>query len=505
MRNLPHQRILGIALGLGLFFQTQAQTFEERKQQVSQALPLVDQLFKEYAEKNHFPGMSYGIVLDGKLIHAKGVGMANLEQNIPATPQSAFRIASMTKSLTAMAIVKLRDEGKLQMDDPVWKYVPEMKNQKYATKDSPTITVRNLLTHSAGFPEDNPWGDRQLGISEKEFTDFLKKGISFSTAVDTEYEYSNLGFALLGAIIKKVSGIAYQEYINQQILKPLGMNHTYWEYTKVPQKELALGYRWLDGKWIPQPLEHDGVYGAMGGLITTMEDYGKYVAFHQAAWPTSDAPEVGPIKRSSVREMQKPWQFNNLNATYQYQSGKKCAMVSAYGYGLRTSVDCEGRRMVGHSGGLPGFGSHWYILQDYGLGVVSFANNTYSPMSYINIQILDTLLATTNLERYPIQPAKVLEERYVQLVDAVKNWENAKSMNIFAINFFDDYPMSILGKDTKNFQEKIGKVVKIHPIKPQNKLRGSFIVEGEKGKCEISLTLSPEIPALIQEYHFRVL
>jgi CubicO group peptidase (beta-lactamase class C family) len=236
MRNLPHQRILGIALGLGLFFQTQAQTFEERKQQVSQALPLVDQLFKEYAEKNHFPGMSYGIVLDGKLIHAKGVGMANLEQNIPATPQSAFRIASMTKSLTAMAIVKLRDEGKLQMDDPVWKYVPEMKNQKYATKDSPTITVRNLLTHSAGFPEDNPWGDRQLGISEKEFTDFLKKGISFSTAVDTEYEYSNLGFALLGAIIKKVSGIAYQEYINQQILKPLGMNHTYWEYTKVPQK-----------------------------------------------------------------------------------------------------------------------------------------------------------------------------------------------------------------------------------------------------------------------------
>jgi hypothetical protein len=61
-------------------------------------------------------------------------------------------------------------------------------------------------------------------------------------------------------------------------------------------KELALGYRWLDGKWIPQPLEHDGVYGAMGGLITTMEDYGKYVAFHQAAWPTSDAPEVGILK-----------------------------------------------------------------------------------------------------------------------------------------------------------------------------------------------------------------
>jgi CubicO group peptidase (beta-lactamase class C family) len=91
---------------LGYIFQTQAQSFEERKQQVSQALPLVDQLFKEYAEKNHFPGMSYGIVLDGKLIHAKGVGMANLEQNIPATPQSAFRIASMTKSLTAMAIVK---------------------------------------------------------------------------------------------------------------------------------------------------------------------------------------------------------------------------------------------------------------------------------------------------------------------------------------------------------------------------------------------------------------
>jgi CubicO group peptidase (beta-lactamase class C family) len=91
------------------------------------------------------------------------------------------------------------------------------------------------------------------------------------------------------------------------------MTHTYWEYTKVPKQQLALGYRWLDGKWVEQPLLHDGSYGAMGGLITTIEDFSKYMGVHMNAWPPRDDAETGPIKRSSVREMQYPWDVNYLN------------------------------------------------------------------------------------------------------------------------------------------------------------------------------------------------
>jgi CubicO group peptidase (beta-lactamase class C family) len=346
----------------------------DRLQKTEAAYPLIDQLYKDYAEKNHWPGMVYGIVVDGKLVHTGGSGFTDVSAKIRADAQSDFRIASMSKSLTAMAILKLRDEGKLKLDDPAYLYIPEMKGLHYLTKDATPVTIKNLLTHSAGYPEDNPWGDRQLADTDEELIALYKKGVSFSNNPGLGYEYSNLGFATLGYIIKKVSGKTYEDYITEYILRPLGMTHTYWEYDKVPKTQLAHGYRWLDGKWVEQPLLHDGSYGAMGGLITTAEDFSKYMAVHIAAWPPRDDAETGPVKRSSVREMQYPWDVSFLNATAKTPNGRPCPTVSAYGYGLRWSKDCDTRVYVGHTGGLPGFGSNWVIMPEYGIGVLCFAN-----------------------------------------------------------------------------------------------------------------------------------
>ncbi|HTD41086.1 MAG TPA: serine hydrolase domain-containing protein, partial [Mucilaginibacter sp.] len=127
---------------------------------IEAAYPVIDKLYKEYAEQNHFPGLVYGIVVDGKLVHTGSIGYTDLKDKTTASSKSDFRIASMSKSFTAMAILKLRDEGKLKLDDPAYLYIPEMKRIKYLTKDASPITIRNLLTHSAGYPEDNPWGDR---------------------------------------------------------------------------------------------------------------------------------------------------------------------------------------------------------------------------------------------------------------------------------------------------------------------------------------------------------
>ncbi len=118
-------------------------------------------------------------MVDGKLVYSGTEGTIDLEKKTPTDLQSMFRIASMTKSFTAMAILKLRDEGKLTLDDPVSLYIPEIKNQ-CLTNYSPDITLRNLLTHSAGLPLDNAWGDRQLNMSKPDFVAFLKQGLSFS-------------------------------------------------------------------------------------------------------------------------------------------------------------------------------------------------------------------------------------------------------------------------------------------------------------------------------------
>ena len=149
----------------------------DRLTKLTTTFPLVEKLFREQAAKNHYPGTAFGIMLDRKLVYSGAFGYTDVDKKTPATTQSLFRIASMTKSLTAMAILKLRDAGKLRLDDPAEQYIPELKSHKYLTADAPRITVRNLLTHSAGFPEDNPWGDRQLADSNADLLNLIKKRI----------------------------------------------------------------------------------------------------------------------------------------------------------------------------------------------------------------------------------------------------------------------------------------------------------------------------------------
>ena len=479
-------------------------TDNNRAEKLAKYYPLVEKIYSEYATKNHFPGYSFGIVLDGKLVYSGAGGFTDIDKKTAATTQSMFRIASMSKSFTAMAILKLRDEGKLKLDDPVAQYIPEMKGQQL-TKDAPIMTVRNLLSHSAGFPEDNPWGDRQLAISDADLIAMIKKGISFSNDPGLTYEYSNMGFAMLGYIIKKVTGIPYSDYIEKNIWQPLNMQQASWEYSNVPAQALAHGYRWINNNWREEALLHDGIYGAMGGMITSIESFSKYLAFHQSAWPPRNDIETGPIKRSSVREMHQPWRFSSLNAAYKYPSGRACAMAAAYAYGLRWSKDCEGRETIGHTGGLPGFGSNWVILPEYGLGVMFFANLTYAPTSLANVQVLDTLLRLTGIQPRQLPASKILTQRRDDLVKLLPQFNNAQQSGIFAVNFFADYFTETLKKEATDIFEKAGAIKKINEVVPENQLRGYFIVEGEKANINISFTLTPENPALIQEYHIKLI
>ena len=133
-----------------------------RRAKLATAFNEIDRLFADFAQAGHVPGAAWGIVIDGELAHSGAAGVRDVVSNAPVDADTVFRIASMTKSFTAMAILKLRDEGKLSLDDPAERYVPELKSLRYPTTDSPRITIRHLLTHSEGFPEDNPWGDQQL-------------------------------------------------------------------------------------------------------------------------------------------------------------------------------------------------------------------------------------------------------------------------------------------------------------------------------------------------------
>ena len=475
---------------------------KERVAKVKALAPVIQSMYSNYAKANHFPSFSFGVMIDGELIISGSEGYSDIANGTKANSRTMYRIASMSKSVTAMAIVKLRDEGKLKLDDPVANYIPELKNQAL-TKDAAPITIRELLTHSTGLPEDNPWGDRQLADTEEELIALFKKQLSFSNVNGTEYEYSNVGFATLGLIIKKVTGLPYSEYINQHFFKRLGMQAA-WEFSKVPTAQLAKGYRYVNESFKEEALLHDGIYGAMGGLITSVESFSTYMALHQQAWPARNDAENIIINRSSIREMHQPWRYASLNPYFNYGNGIACPAVSSYGYGLNIFRDCNNKVFVGHSGGLPGFGSNWRIMPEYGIGVVLLANVTYAPTASINLKVLDSVIKLAGLQPRQIPASSILQQRKNELVKLLPNFTNAKQSGIFAENFFDDYYTDSLVKQAKTAFEAIGKTTKVEELIPENQLRGSFIIEGEKGKLKIFFTLTPENPALIQEYRLSV-
>ncbi len=162
-------------------------TDPDRRQKLASAFGDVDQLAADFAKRGHVPGAVWGIVIDGELAHVGAAGVTRVGNTAQIDADTVFRIASMTKSFTAMAVLSLRDAGRLSLDDPADRYVPELKGLAYPTSDSPPITVRHLLSHSAGFPEDNPWGDQQLSRTEDQFSSMLRAGVPFSNAPGVAY------------------------------------------------------------------------------------------------------------------------------------------------------------------------------------------------------------------------------------------------------------------------------------------------------------------------------
>lgn len=473
----------------------------DRRAKVEALLPEIDRLYKEYAEEHHFLGYSCGIILDGELIHSAEGGFTDDTKKIPVTSHTLFRIASMTKSFTAMAIIYLRDENKLRLDDPVHLYIPSMKEQRFP-KDGAVITIRDLLIHGAGLPKEDPWADRKLDDTRKDLTELLEKGLFFSRPSGASYEYSNLGYTILGEIIGQVAGIPYQQFILEKIGKPLGMNEVAWDFREVKGSELAKGYRLIENNLVEEPLLADGVYGAMGGLITSLDSFSKYAAFHCAAWPSRNEAEEGPLKRSSLREMHQPWRFEELSID-KTEGGMGKVVVNAYGYGLRWRCDNNQRVIVGHSGGLPGFGCNWFFMPEYGLGIISFANITYAPTTKINLQLLHMLVDKAKLLSRQLPASNILQERQKALIAFLPEWKKAIESPIFADNFFLDRPIEALQKETRALFTKAGNILSIGEVTAKTELKGHFLVQGEKIDIEVHFSLTPQKTPLIQEYQAK--
>jgi CubicO group peptidase (beta-lactamase class C family) len=465
---------------------------------LASAFPEIDRSVTEFTAREHIPGAAWGVILDGKLVHVGTTGVRELATKSPVDANTVFRIASMTKSFTAMAILKLRDEGKLSLDDPAERYVPELDGLTYPFTDAPRITIRHLLSHATGFPEDNPWGDQQLAATEDEFSAMMRRGIPFSNPPGVAYEYSNYGFAILGRIVTNVAKMPYRDYVGTHVLMPLQMTATTLDPRSVPSALLAHGYRWEDEQWKEEPQLADGAFGAMGGMLTSLNDLARYVGAHVGAWPPRDGPETAPISRASLREMQQLWRAAPATVSRDAR-GAVQLNAGGYGYGLRVSQTCDFNHIVAHSGGLPGFGSQMRWLPEYGLGLIGMGNRTYTGWNGVFNEALALLQKTGALTPRMAAPSPALVTARNQVSQLVMAWDDSLADRIAAVNLFLDRSKDRRRREIADLRAAVGACRAPDQFTfVENALRGTWTLACERGNLDVAVTLAPTIPPTVQ-------
>ena len=305
----------------------------------------VDDYVKAQMRERHIPGAAVAVIKDGRIVKTEGYGLANVELNVAATKETVFEIGSISKQITAAAIMLLVEEGKINVDEKIGKFLPNLPESWNK------VTVRNLLTHTSGIKS-------YTGLSGFELTKRLKRD-EFIKALGVHplefepgerYIYSNSGYNLLGFIIESVSGESYWDFVRKRIFKPLGMNQTANRDPQFIVPNRADGYEWEDGKLVGRDYDLTDVFSA-GAIVSTVVDLAKW-----------DAALRGDtlLKKESKAQMWTQVVFNN---------GKPYP----YGFGWNV-MEFRSHKLLSHGGQTAGFAANISRYVDDNLTVIVLTN-----------------------------------------------------------------------------------------------------------------------------------
>ncbi|WP_345430226.1 serine hydrolase domain-containing protein [Actinoallomurus vinaceus] len=464
------------------------------------ALDDVDSTFRALVDDDVVPGLAYGVVDRAGSVHAAGHGVVRLGGAAPDAA-TAFRIASMTKSFTAASVMILADRGAVNLADPVGRYVPEFGAVRLPTSDSPQVTVGMLLSMSGGLPTDDPWADRQESMTREDFGRLLTGGVRFVGVPGTGFEYSNLGYAVLGCVVEAASGMPYREFVDRHLIRPLGMTATGFDTSVAAPGGVATGHFRFEESWRAVPFSGPGVFSAMGGLFSTIEDLTRWVRWLADAFPARDGTDAGPLRRASRRAMQQAHQAVAPPRTANAGDGFGPVTVG-YGHGLMIQHDPTYGPVVAHNGGYPGFGSHMRWHPSTGLGVIVLTNARYVTGAAQATAALRTLLA----DRADPSAHAVLWPETVRARAAVerllREWDTTVVDQWFADNLEMDLDLTHRRAQLKILIDEVGPL--LEPAAPEEVIRSDspahvvWPVHGARGDIRCEIRLNPQDPPRIQ-------
>ena len=355
-------------------------------------IALLEQWIEAQRTYRSIPGLSIAVVHDQEIVWSRGFGVADLTTKAPVTPGTVFRIASITKTFTATAVMLLRDRGKLRLDDPVSAHLPWF-TYKNRHADGPVVTIRQLLTHTSGLPREAAfpyWTDHIFPTREQMITAFHDQESIFEP--ETRYKYSNLGMAILGEIVAAASGMPYDAFVTKNILEPLGMASTSVHPQEALRGRWATGYdRKLDdgSRKAVDMLDARGLVSA-ANISSTVEDLGRWASFHMLEGKNTPGQV---LKGSTLREMHRVQWVNT-------------SWTGGAGLGFSVSKG-DGRRTYGHGGWVGGNRSQFTVSPKEKVAVIVMVNADDGEPGFFAARAMAMLApAIAKITAVPAPPAK---------------------------------------------------------------------------------------------------
>ncbi|MCP4396730.1 MAG: beta-lactamase family protein [bacterium] len=420
-------------------------------------IPALSQAIEEAMQQANITGLSVALVDDQEIVWAEGFGYADKTNDIKATPETLYRVASVSKLLTATAIMQLVDQGKIDLDQPLQTYLPEF-SVKSRFPDAEPITVRHLLTHHSGLPSD--WingmqteGDDQQALVERTFATLLDeiKDTYVANPPNTVFSYSNLGYSVLGHVIEKVTGQEFSAYVDEALLKPLGMPASSFAFT--PDMAPSLSKEYQNGEEQEYNWSRD-IPAAM--LHSTVLDLGQFMRMMFADGKAGSQQILQP---QTVAEMWRP-QNEGVPLDFDAHWGLSWWLVDlGLGYA---------GKMAWHSGGEGMWNSLLVTLPEHKLGVVVLSNSAEAEA--INYQIAPKILehaleVKTGITRPPVELLEVV----ALSPDVMHTYEGLYTTESVG-------PIRIRSEGTYLYADAMG-----NPFKLLHHGEGRFSIEGVDG------------------------
>ena len=465
----------------------------ETRPSVTDADALLAELTAQRVSSGSTPGIALATRVAGRDAFA-GAG----DRGDGTSPDSGtvFRIASVTKSFTAARALQLRDAGALDLDRPVVEFLPAAVFRPAGS--GARITPRMLLTMSAGLPTDDAWADRLESMTAAEFDALLASGIRLVREPGTDFEYANLGWAMLGRILERLDGRPLSQQIEAEILDPLGLTDV--RFTAPDGRPLATGHARRAAGWEPQPLTGPGAFSAIGGIFASTADLLDWAAWLASAFSHPDDDRV--LAAASRREMQQ------LHRALAPEPGSPSGTVTGYGYGLFVELVPELGRVVSHSGGYPGFSAHLRWGLDRPVIACGLENGGYSgawePTGAAFSRSAAQLPAPSVLPWAETEAAVALARALAERPDDDARWSGAER-DAFASCVALDLPLVERRAALTRVLGELGSDARLAPegVRYPTAASARWRMIGRDRQCEFVLELTPTDPPLIQRFDAR--